>query len=878
MNGRRRPLKPSRLTWVAIAWVTGYGLDCWLLPGHWIWGVAVGLLSLLSWTCFWNSRSFNGSLVKRSDRAGPGPTLSSSRSIGRWTGRFLLLTLVAVGGWWSDSCRPGSRLQIGRLAPTNDQQTQLVRVRGSLVSITPLVQQPEQNLLESFRFSDSQFRFVVEVQAYERDDGWHPSGGRLLCELSAALPRSDAPDSGPLVQRPVSPLSFPAQIGQNLELFGQISLPPIAKNPGQFNHRRNLWLSGFDAELTLNDVRQIRPLADDVPWTAWGWRLRDHFKRLLRQHLTDEQYPMGAAILLGDRSLLASELRQQYAATGTVHVLAISGLHLGILAGAMLWIGRWAFVPHLPVYIATIVLVIFYAWLVEFRPPIVRAAILTSAMCLATLLGRRAFSLHSLSLALVVVYLLQPHQLAEPGTQLSFLAVAAIVGYVNLRSRTAANPLQQLVLAQRSGWQRALAHWGGQVRDAYACGAVVFFICLPLVIHYFNICAWIGLVINPVIILPMTLALLCGFAVFLLSPFSTFLADGLGACCSLCLSVMDQIVAAAYQVPGSYSWVTSPGVFWVVVCYLWLCFLVAGPRFPAFRSVAVVGSAAIVLAAYLFPWPIRPDRVDVHGSDPAMILTFVDVGHGNSVILRTPDQRIIVFDAGSFPSARQAGNRIGGVLLAHGIQRVDSLVVSHADLDHYNGVPELLRRFSIRQFVGPPNLFADPSPYVQFLKATVSDSGVVQHWVKAGDRLCSGDDWEIRVLSPPLTPYSDGDNSNSLVLEVQFGAARLLLTADVEGDGLQSLLTRDHPGYQLIQVPHHGSHHSQPTAFATWARADLAIVSAHSRRVPDATRSAYQQAGSPVLITDETGAVLVTVFPDGRLTHRAYLQQPWPTR
>lgn len=878
MNDRRRPFKPSRLTWVAIAWVVGFGLDCWLRPGPWVWSSAVAFLPLLSWGCFACSGTWFESLLAGSNTSGPRPTLTSDASIGRWLGGCLFLSLVAVGGWWSDNCRPGSRLLIGRLAPSDDQQTQLVRVRGVLVSVTPLVQLPEQNLFESFRFSDSLYRFVVAVDAYQRDDGWHASGGRLLCELSVALPRSDDPGSPPPAQLLDPPIAFPASIGQRLELFGQLSLPPLAKNPGQFNQRRHLWLSGFDAELSLNDVRQIQPLDTDVPWTAFGWRLRHHFKLLLRQHLTAEQYPMGAAILLGDRSLLGSDLRQQYAATGTVHVLAISGLHLGILAGALLWFGRWAFVPHQPVYLATIAMVIFYAWLVEFRPPIVRAAILTTAMCLATLLGRRAFSLHSLSLALVVVFLLQPHQLAEPGTQLSFLAVAAIVGFVSFRSHTHADPLPQLVHAQRPRWLRGLALLAGQVRDAYACGAVVFFICLPLVIHYFNVCAWIGLVINPLIILPMTVALLCGFAVFLLSPISTLLADFFGGCCSVCLSLMDQIVATAYQVPGSYLWVTSPGAVWVVGGYLWLGFLVFRPAPKRPVAVSVVGSAAIFLAAYFFPWPLRPDCVDTRGSNPALTLTFVDVGHGNSVIVRTPDHRIIVFDAGSFPSARQAGNRIGGVLLAHGIQRVDSLVVSHADLDHYNGVPELLRRFSIRQFVGPPNLFSDASPYVQFLQSTLSESGIRQEWVKAGDRLCSGVDWEIRVVSPPLLPYTDGDNSNSLVLEISVGHARILLTADVEGQGLQALLTKEHAGYHLIQVPHHGSHHSQPHAFAAWAQADLAIVSANSARVPLATRSAYEQAGSPVLVTDETGALLVTVFPDGRLIHRSYLAQPWPTR
>ncbi len=864
----------SRLTWVAIAWLIGFGLECWLQPGPWVWTVAVLLLPLVVWACFLLARSYRPPALY-ADYGGRRLTTPAITPYVLFS-VSLFAALVVVGGWWSHVRRPGTQLQIGRLAPSDDDQTQLVRVRAALVSITPMVRLPERHLFESFRFSDSVYRFVVAVDSYRRDDDWHPMGGRLVCDLSVPVQPIAEDASSAAALPPVPP--FPASIGQRLELFGKLSLPPPAKNPGQFDHRWNLWLSGFDAELALNDVRQIRTLDAPRPWSSWGWRLRDHFKFLLRQHLPAEQHPMAAAILLGDRSLLGSELRQQYAATGTVHVLAISGLHLGILAGTLLWFGRWSFVPHAPLYLATISLVLFYAWLVEFRPPIVRAAILTTAMCLATLLGRRAFSVHSLSVAFLVVFLLQPHQLAEPGTQLSFLAVAAIVWFVGNRSLSTPDPFRELVRSQQTERRRAALHLLGLVRDAYLCGVVVFLICLPLVVHYFNLCAWIGLVINPLVILPMTLALLSGFAVFFLSPISPAVADASGWLCSTSLSVMDQIISWAYQVPGSYVWVTSPGAVWIVVWYLWCLILVVVPNTRLPWSARVASSILLLTLAYLCPWPKTPDRADVNSDDSPLTLTFVDVGHGNAVVLRTPDQHVVVFDAGSFPSARQAGNRIGGVLLAHGIQKVDYLVISHADLDHYNGVPELLRRFSVRQFVGPPGLFAEPSPYVQSLQTIVNQSGIPQRWVIAGDVLCQGDEWAIRVLSPQAEPYRDGDNSNSLVLEVSYGASRILLTADVEGEGLRDLLACPPDDYQVVQVPHHGSHNSQPAAVAAWAGAPLAIVSASSLRVPAVTRSAYEQAGSRVLVTDEVGAVLLAVFPDGRVACRTYLERPWPTR
>jgi competence protein ComEC len=415
------------------------------------------------------------------------------------------------------------------------------------------------------------------------------------------------------------------------------------------------------------------------------------------------------------------------------------------------------------------------------------------------------------------------------------------------------------------------------VRDVYLLGLAVFIAGLPLVMHYFNLVAWIGLLINPLVILPMTLALLSGFGVLVTAPISDPLADGCGWVCSASLEVMSGIVELSYQLPGSYWWVTSPGWFWIVLWYLWWLILLWNPGIT--RRAAAIGCATLCLAAYLWPSPQHPDRAALPlPPGPQLTLTFIDVGHGSSVLIRTPENHVILFDAGSFPSARAAGQRISGVLLAHGILRIDQLVVSHADLDHYNGVPELLRRFSIREFLSPPKMLRDESPYIQLLGEYLAREKTPLRSLQAGQVLWQEAGLSIRVLSPPSQGFADGDNSNSLVLAVEYGVRRILLTADVEGAGLDALLASDSGQYDVIQVPHHGSRQSQPPAVATWAGAKHAILCGLQRRISAETLQAYQDAGTATWITDEQGAVLVGVHANGEIALRHFLPDPWSVR
>lgn len=793
----------------------------------------------------------------------------------------LAAALIGLGALWTEY-RGQTRLTgIGNFAHHLSDPTggQLVRLRGVIRSIHRGPTNPQVSHFDAIQRGE-RTSFTISVQQIESGSAWQESQGQVLAYLESPVPDDlDDPSSFPTrVSAPSAPTlsANDFRVGEIVEVLGWLTLPAPPHNPGQFDFRQWLLSSGYQGQINLNSTASIQVIAESQTILSWGDRLKDHFKFIVGKHVTASQQDLAAAILLGDRSLIDRTDRETFAATGTVHILAISGLHLGILAASILLLGRFSYHTRIASLLIVMILVVFYAWLVEFRAPIVRAAVLTTLYCLASLLRREAFSLNSLALAMIVVFALDPTQLFQPGTHLSFLAVASIIVYSKIRSTPEQDQLQQLKQSQQPKWKQRWGYVALSIREAYTISAVVFFACLPLVIHSFHLCAWVGLLINPLVIPPMSIALLSGFLLLIFGDWLPGAGHIFGWVCSQSLAIVDHLVLWAHQIPGGHQWVASPGSFWIVCWYIWLILSLWLLQGFHRKWIALSGAVLILIAAFLFPSPAFPDRIPAHR--PGLTITFADVGHGNCIFIRTPENHTILYDVGSFPSSRVSGDRCCQLLWSYGLNQVDQLLISHADIDHYNGVPEVISKFDVQQVITPHCIFESLSPAVQELQRRVLATDILVSEVATGDVIWQEPDLKCTVVSPGVVPFSDSDNSNSLVLLIQYREARVLLTADLEGEGLNALLATPSSGFSVLQIPHHGSAASQPKRLAAWADARIAVASALEKRVPEKTREAYQEHCQEVHITQSQGAVLVNIQPDGSIQTRTWLANPWPIR
>ena len=171
--------------------------------------------------------------------------------------------------------------------------------------------------------------------------------------------------------------------------------------------------------------------------------------------------------------------------------------------------------------------------------------------------------------------------------------------------------------------------------------------------------------------------------------------------------------------------------------------------------------------------------------------SFVAVGHGIACIVELPDGRTILYDCGKLGSPLGAVRPTSAVLWSRGIHHLDAIVISHADADHFSGVPELLDRFSVNAIYVSPVMFEHPQPAVEELVAAIEQAGVPLKPIHAGDRLRGAEGVRLEVLHPPRKGVIGSDNANSILLLIEYAGRRVLLTGDLESPGLDDVLAEE---------------------------------------------------------------------------------------
>jgi competence protein ComEC len=588
-------------------------------------------------------------------------------------------------------------------------------------------------------------------------------------------------------------------------------------------------------------------------------KLRRHGNQLLWRHVRHRNAGLAAAVLLGVREQIGRDRANEFFVTDTVHLLAISGLHVGILAYGFWLLARlWQF-PRRRTLVVAVVLVVFYALVTDARPPVLRAAVLISVACVVRLTGRPLQGFNALALAALIVLALNPTHLFQAGTQLSFLAVATLscTSRLWLLPTEPVDPLDRLI-AQTRPWPWRMAR---RMRMAswriWLASAAIWIVALPLVMFHFQLITPIALLVNPIVWLPMALALFSGFGVLVFGWLAPPIASICGWFCDLNLAAIQSCIDLASLVPGNHMWVQTPPLWWVLAFYGTLGLGLAIPRWrPSGRWILAGILGWIALGISLTATPARR-VVDVNKTELAC--TFIAVGHGTSVLIELPDGQRILYDAGCLGTPVRASQAIATTLRERGIRRLDAIIISHADADHYNAIPRLLEEFPVGSIFVSPMMFERTSEALAALRAAIERAGVPIREISQGDVIEAAGDTRMEVLHPSLRGVGGSDNANSIVLRITFAGRSILLPGDLESPGLEDLLATPPSHYDVIMAPHHGSPRSRPRVFAEWSRPTWVVISGGHSSESDNVRREFEAAGAHVLHTDHDGAVSVRI-------------------
>ena len=255
-------------------------------------------------------------------------------------------------------------------------------------------------------------------------------------------------------------------------------------------------------------------------------------------------------------------------------------------------------------------------------------------------------------------------------------------------------------------------------------------------------------------------------------------------------------------------------------------------------------------------WPREPEPLRV---------SVLSVAHGLSVLIESPSGHTLLYDAGMMGNGRRAKDVVQETLWHRGHSRLDALVLSHADADHINGVPALLRTLPVGQILVSPQFIDWNQPEVRQVLDGARHCKVPVRLTWQEDSLPLGDGIRCRVLHPTANEMLSPDNANSIVLSIEYAGRSILLTGDLERDGLIRLLRLPSRKTDVLVSPHHGSLGANTTDLARWARPNWLIASADRRANIETLRSRFGPE-TTVLSTHDHGAITFEIRADGRMT------------
>jgi len=653
--------------------------------------------------------------------------------------------------------------------------------------------------------------------------------------------------------------------GDRLHVFARFKRQMPALNPGQYDWA--LAERGADRHCELFCVEpecvSVVDSGASSPLGRWLGAAASRCEDQLARYVGVDESGLALAVLLGARQRLDEGVMKSFLKTGTVHLLVVSGLHVGLLAWAVCLIFQAGAMPRRWAVVLTALLVIAYAMIAGGRPPVVRATILVLMGLTALTVGRVPAVKIVLAAAALAVLAYNPSELFRGGTQLSFLCVAALATYgYYADKRRLVDPLTR-VIRDYEKWYLKVRRWfSSRFANLFAVSLVIWIVAAPLVAFHFHIATPVGILITPLIWPLVASALVSGLGICTIGWVLPPMASLLGWVCSWCLGMTERVVEIAEQLSFGHQYVPGPAIWWLLVFYGAMTLIMIVPRLQ-------VGWKPLTSLAALWV-AIGLATATTRDNDDQLRCTFLAMGHGTCVVLELPGGQTLLYDAGSLGSPEGASQTIAGYLWSQGITHLDAVVLSHADVDHYNAMPGLLERFDVGVVYVSPLMFdawanEGQLDAPEFLRATLEEAKIPLREVWMNDRLrVAHADLEIEVLHPPRAGMLGRDNANSILLNIQFAGHSILLPGDLESPGIESVMADSPLDCDILLAPHHGSRHSDPPGFAAWCTPDWVVVSG-PRVSPEQqfTAASYQQVGAKVLHTANVGAVQFTLDQRG---------------
>ena len=705
----------------------------------------------------------------------------------------------------------------------------LASVRGVIATV-PFIDGRNWRFAQ-FAHTDRGSSFYLQVRNVESVDGWVNASGLVRVH----------------VNEPVLDL----KAGDYIQMFCWLDRYGPATNPGEFDIASYLARKGVSVAASVESRDAIEQLK------AGNIGLFSKAKTALRRFVVlsflgapyprDEQESLLLALVLGYRENIDPDTIKAFRQTGLLHFICLSGMNFAIVIWFIWWICKTAGLMKPARALVCILAAILFLLVVPENPPAFRAAVMCFAFCGAFIFRRKSNPFNALALAALTLLFIRPTGLFEPDWQLSFVSVLGILLF--------AKPIESFLRGKFPGW----------LSSSFSVSLSAWLASAGILLYHFGSFQWLTSVWTVLVSPLIELISILGYSKLVVALLSPSAADAMGVIINFLARWLIIIVKVIAGFNISEILIGSTDASVIILYYAIIIYVFFFNFSKPFLKKIVCSSAIILLIALL----LLPEwQKSYRGS---LNLTILDVGHGQAIMAQLPGQVNLLFDSGS-STRNDIGTRVVGPFLRYnGLRSVDALVISHGDIDHINGIPEVAQNTRTKGVYASDAFLNDVRPTVNFL-----NDELLQKVRTINDLPQEFGPAAIKVLWPVKDVFENNsisENDKAMVTMIEYAQKRILICSDIEKFAQGEILNL-YPDLKadVLIAPHHGSAKTLQREFLEAIQPQVVICSCaksacEKRQVincGEEFRSFY---------TGTDGAITIRINEDGSIEANAFIAE-----
>ncbi len=636
------------------------------------------------------------------------------------------------------------------------------------------------------------------------------------------------------------------EIGDRISFNGELKIPMINTNPKLFNYRLNLITEKI---FTIITIKEHSIISIDKSHQNLKYRIKNRFissvENLFNIYLNEKNSSLIKSIILGKSIYLDEQDISLYRDMGLAHILAVSGLHIGVLSGFFIFIFSRIGIKRIKNVIFTLIILWVYGYLIGFPTSILRSNIMFSLLFYSQIIHEPYDSINTLSFAMFILLIINPYYLFNIGFQLSFAASFAIITFTP-RIEDLFYPLKNSIVTTLS------AILGVQIG------------LFPIQSYYFNKISLLGVLANIAIVPILSISLVLGFLMIFFNFTFAYVNNFIGPILNFIISIQFKILYLLNHIPFNIVKIFSPEFIVIIMFYIFIFILfkiidIRKLKKPIVKTLVIY---FIILLIYNSYWITRDDTMELH---------FIDVGQGDSILMRAGHKAYLMDTGGSLFGNFDIGEYITLAYLEKlGVRKLDAVFITHFDEDHSQGLDALLENMPIDMVLGsyiPRENHIYKKIVNKCIPFIVLNEG---HIIDLGKNARLKIIWPNKGINRELSP-----NNLSLVSILSTNKYRVLFTGDIEEDAEYFVLDKLNNKVDIIKIPHHGSKTSSTERLLEKIVPKVGIISVGRNNIYGHPNKEvidrYNALNTKLYRTDEMGLIKI-ILDDDNYTINTFLE------